>query len=577
MRTCAPRQGDDAAANRLFHHKRGTHSNNDDDDGVGEKETERDRETRGSAWQKVAARATKSGATGGKGGSAPHTPQEMQYPREKQQQQSTCAPEVSGFFDVTTLKTVAVSGPDTAPPAIKSAACPQAPSDGDPVPLRDGADAAALSPGVAPAVTVAAHETPIQGDTATPSAYDIFARLRVWSAAGASAERSLIIEGEEAHDDESSARAGTAESTDPSAAPCDSPVGAANVATHTTAPGAPGDSVAAPTDDLPGGGSAEPTPDGSPSAPASDADGGGDAAAATHGDDQGDCIRHDSADATLWSHVPGAVKEQAPASVPPDDVDDRLLQGTAHSADDIAVDSCQDTAHAPTHRGNDAAKNLTVPPTDADAAPEPPDTDIPVHASSLVAPVACAIQPTIAPPPPPLRRWGPVAEAGWTATALDALDVHVARILTDKTPQAHVVVFAHGAAQSVPASVQRFGADAVLWAVSSAPAARALDRHGCAVVKWPARAAHAAETASLSDLVTAVPWGRVNMVIDIGAERSRALRARTLTALLPRLARGAIYACGTDCHQAALELERSGIAKAVHRHMDVIAVETPDC
>lgn len=497
----------------------------------------------------------------------------MQDPREKQQQEhSACAPEVSGFFDVATLKTVAVSGSGATPPQIGSAASPQAPSD-----------TAALSSGVASAAAVAPDETPAQGDTATPSAYDIFARLRVWSAAGASAERSLIIEDAEVHGDDSSARvsaaaAQDAQGTDRSVALFDSPVGATDVSTHTVASDAPGDVVVPPTDDLPRDDGVGPAPERSLSSPASDV-GGGDAAAAIHGDDKRDCARHDSADATLWSHVPDADKEQAPASAPPDDVDDQLLQCTARGADDITVGGHQETAHAPTARGSDAAKDPTVPPTDthadADAAPEPPAADIPVHASSPAAPVACAIQPTITPPQtPPPRRWGPVAEAGWTAAALEALDVHAARILADKTPQAHVVIFAHGAAQSVPASVQRFGADAVLWAVSSGPTARALERHGCAVVKWPARATHAAETASLSDLVAAVPWGRVNMVIDVGAERSHALRARTMTALLPRLARGAIYACGTDCYQAALELERSGIAKAVHRHTDVIAVET---
>ncbi|QBZ81020.1 hypothetical protein pclt_cds_424 [Pandoravirus celtis] len=105
--------------------------------------------------------------------------------------------------------------------------------------------------------------------------------------------------------------------------------------------------------------------------------------------------------------------------------------------------------------------------------------------------------------------------------------------------------------------------------------ARTLQRHGCAVVKWPVRASRATETASLSDLVSAVPWGRVNVVIDIGADRSQTLRARTLAALLPRLARGAVYACSVDCHQAALDLVRGGIAKTVHHHVNVIIVEAP--
>lgn len=507
----------------------------------------------------------------------------MQEPREKQQQQqSACAPEVSGFFDVTTLKTVAVSGPNATPSAIAGgAACPQAPSDGDLVPLRDGADAVALSPAVAPTVAVAPDGTSTQGDAAAPSAYDIFARLRVWSAAGASAERSLIIEGEDAHNDEESfARVGTvsqdtAEDTDRSDIPLDSPVGTADAATHAMASDAPGDAAVPPTDDLPGGGDIGPTPDRSPSSAARDVDS-GDATAATQGDDKRDCAQRDSADVPSWSRVPGAAKEQPPAPAPtlPDDVDDQPLQGTARGADDITVGGHRETAHAPTGNGTDTAKDPRMPSADAGAASEPPVTDIPVHASGPVTPVACAIQPTIALPQTPPRRWGPVAEAGWTAPALEALDAHAERILVDKTCQAHVVVFAHGAAQSVPASIQRFGADAVLWAVSSGPAARALERHGCAVVKWPARATHAAETAPLLDLVTAVPWGRVNMVIDIGTERSRVLRARTLTALLPRLARGAIYACSADCHQTVLELERGGIAKAVHRHTDVIAVET---
>lgn len=499
----------------------------------------------------------------------------MQDAREKQQQQqqSACAPEVSGFFDVTTLKTVAVSGPGATSPAIRGAACPQAPTDDDLVPLRDGAvdalapsPAVAISPAVAPAVAVVPDETSTQGDSATPSAYDIFARLRVWSAAGASAERSLIIEGEEAHDDESSARVGTAVQD---TASFDGPVGAADVATHIVALGVRGDATVPPTDGSSGGGGVTgATPDGSPTSPASDADGDGD-----DGDDKRDCVGHDNTDAMLRPRVPGAVKEQAPAPAPLDD--DQLPQGNACGADSITVGGHREMAHVPTGGDSDMAKDPVTPPTDADGAPEPPVTDIPVHASGPVAPVACPIQPTITLPQAPPRRWGPVAEAGWTAAALEALDVHAARTLTDKTPQAHVVVFAHGAAQSVPASIQRFGADTVLWAVSSGPVARALERHGCAVVKWPARATHAAETAPLSDLVTAVPWGRVNMVIDIGAGRSRALRARTLTALLPRLARGAIYACGADCHQTALELERSGIAKAVHRHTDVIGVETP--
>ncbi|QBZ81019.1 hypothetical protein pclt_cds_424b [Pandoravirus celtis] len=50
---------------------------------------------------------------------------------------------------------------------------------------------------------------PAQSEAAAPSGYDIFARLRVWSSAGASAERSLIMESEEVHNDGSTRKRAT--------------------------------------------------------------------------------------------------------------------------------------------------------------------------------------------------------------------------------------------------------------------------------------------------------------------------------------------------------------------------------
>lgn len=526
----------------------------------------------------------------------------MQDPRERHNQGADlCAPEVSGFFDMTTLKTVPVSAPNATPMSSSLTPPPDAdadnpqqtpsndnmPLEGDNVgPVDGGAVTSSLTTTTIAAVEVAGtHQDPPQSDAAPPSGYDIFARLRVWSSAGASAERSLIMEGEEAHNDGSARKSATPAQDDHDA----------DQAASLADPQATADDIVDDiVDDTPEHDDPSDLPNKSamPTAVSSGIDsdtpsdlllssspppsthtvGSGDADQCNDGniakDDSHQNCAKTGTDTTL---LPRVLNKATVESVSPGDVHALPMFDGANGGIGNGRD---EPKHAPAGGAGDTMNGPVAPPADVIAVPDLPPQDIPVHASNIVVPVVRTTQPSTVSRPPP-RRWGPVAEAGWTAAALETLDAHVTRILADKATLAHVVVFAHGAGQSVPASIERFGADALLWAVSSAPAARTLQCHGCAVVKWPVRATHAAETASLSDLVSAVPWGRVNVVIDIGADRSQTLRARTLAALLPRLARGAVYACSVDCHQAALDLVRGGIAKTVHHHVNVIIVEAP--
>jgi hypothetical protein len=167
-------------------------------------------------------------------------------------------------------------------------------------------------------------------------------------------------------------------------------------------------------------------------------------------------------------------------------------------------------------------------------------------------------------------HWRAVAEAGWEASTMAAIDPHIQRAIKSK-PWPRIVIFGQGSGGSALASTQRFGADALVWVVSSDRGARSLERHGCLVVRWPSRASLSPETSSLSDLVRALPWETIDVVIDVGTVRSRSLRERTLAVLLPHLSAGAVYACAADCR---LPLPAAGINRiVVHQHSRAVVVE----
>ncbi|ATE82173.1 hypothetical protein psal_cds_422 [Pandoravirus salinus] len=527
----------------------------------------------------------------------------MQDTREKQQQKKqdreagSCAPEVSGFFDMATLHTVAVSGPDpartpveAAEPAPAADANPQRAPSGDSLPLV-GDDVDGLEDACAVEVAAAHDNDASQTSAAAPSGYDIFARLRVWSAAGASAERSVIVEGEGAHNDgcDRTGATATAQGAHEAAQTLVLSDHRANAvdAEHANPPGPPRD-LATPTigtvsdaDDTNGATSGLPPPPPADDPVGADIDHGNGGAVEDDACNPSDRHRDSAsadADATLSPRASNKRTEE-PVPLADNRIAPLVLDGISKDADSAFEEPGGRTPAGGIDRGEMRISPVAPVGMGPKLSSPPPPQTIPVHASSAPVPVATPLQASAlrlpSSPPQEPRRWRPVAEAGWTTAALDRLDAHASRALASDTAPVHVVVFAHGAGDCVPASIERFGADALVWAVSSSPTARTLQRHGCAVVKWPARTGRSAESAPLSDLVTAVPWGRVNVVIDIGAERSPALCARTLGALLPRLARGAVYVCRADCHQGALGLMRSGIAKTVHYHPDAIIIEAP--
>lgn len=537
--------------------------------------------------KRVAGRAAKRGDAGGKG-----DPVQAHAPSTMQTTNDAAGPETSGFFDVSTLKTISMSAD-----RVTVASEGDAPVGTQPVAAHVAADGEHHSddvdsaPGSLVNLTDVAVKAVADGDhhgdndnaqgKATPRdhaaapvdaapvqrAYDLFARLRVWSAASASAERSVILDDPSAsisvdahrdgkhkveshternpqHDTEHDDERLVDSSTGVNGAPI------ANAALGSCAEG--------------GLAQDEPRVD-----------------ASSHGE----CHQRDGAEAGTsdaaaldTATAPSAVCAQTEVSV----TNERVSMAPA--GDDGHVESGKPDGHGPRSASHcrDTVTATIAPGTDR-AASSPKDGSATVRGAVTVPREVTNSVPTADVGPNRKRRtatevtygaWVPVDEPGWTTDAISALDAHASRVVAGK-PSPRIVVFSHGTAPSALAVVRRFGPDAIVWVVSSAPDARNIERHGCSVVKWPVRAAASpGDNASVRDLAGAVPWHRVDVVVDIGTGRSPGQRARTLAHLVPLMrGSGGIYVCATDCLQTATELLRAGAAAIVHEREQIVVVE----
>ncbi|AVK75960.1 hypothetical protein pneo_cds_353 [Pandoravirus neocaledonia] len=551
--------------------------------------------------KRVAGRAAKRGDVGGKGDPAQaHTAPTMQTPHD------AAGPETSGFFDVSTLKTIRMTV-DPAPVAPPSGA----PSDAESTSATTDADSGDRGDGGAEIIAeTLAHHTDsvddggstlvdgnadedgkLQGETTSKEpvavpvdaapvqrAYDLFARLRVWSAASASAERSVIVDDPSVLDESVSTTASHDSKRDDgddvrgttSHAHCDAEP-------NDGSPIKPGDGVEiVDANASPGSCAAdricvthEPTQGESRL----------DAPLPIDQDQGGDAEVHASVGLETATSPVACVQTEA------DTMGRHAQVAPAHAKDNVDDESKHVAHEFSTHEPHPAPDGVdtTAPPSGTeqtascleDCATRRGDKTVHQKAAGSASPLApsanraTAVEATYG-------TWTPVDEPGWTADAVAAFDAHASRAVAGKASP-RIVVFSHGTASSALAAVRRFGPDAIVWVVSSAPDARNIERHGCSVVRWPARATPMTSDGRVSvrDLASAIPWHRVDVVVDIGTGRLHVQRAHTLTNLVPLMRGGSgIYVCAADCRQAAFELLRSGAAAIVHEHDHVVVVES---
>nr|UDO47589.1 hypothetical protein [Pandoravirus massiliensis] len=536
--------------------------------------------------KRVGGRAAKRGDAGGKGDSPQaHVHSTMQTP----QHDDTIGPETSGFFDVSTLKTVSMSADhlstplntslDIEPATTNSVADGDGANDNNKDEKDNGHNGACTEPHMSTDLVSTAeavadkgvrgvgtqHETAPDTCTGTPvdtapvqRAYDLFARLRVWSAASASAERSVIVD-------------------DPSASNELEPVDALRPAERDM------DHLAVPGDNgnLAGAGASLESHTGNPHCIEAD----------PPCDDTASDVSLPSVENHQMNDTEAKVGGE-PAGALPAGACDRAKLDTAdqHAATDLrdhdenggdngtgteqGLDKHTDATKTTTQAAPlGAARNVArVDDTkEGDAVRDAPQqgTGEPQTAPARLTRKRRAARDTV------YGTWAHVDEPGWTADVISALDAHVSRAVSGK-PSPRIVVFSHGAAPSALALVRRFGPDAIVWVVSSAPDARNIERHGCSVVKWPARTATITSTdknVPMGDLVNAVPWHCIDAVIDIGTGRPPQQRARTLKTIVPLMHSDAIYACAVDCRHLALELLGVGAAAIVHEHDHAVVVQ----
>lgn len=548
--------------------------------------------------KRVAGRAAKRGDAGNKGDlTQTHTPVAMERPHD-----TAAGPGISGFFDVSTLRTISMSGerssdalPGAAPlaaePAVVDTIANSDRHDMNAVtahgPSSHGVDvaASAIDHGDSRGGNGAQDETAIEDRTVAPAdvppvqrAYDLFARLRVWSAANASAERSVIVEdpsasgGEPTPDDThsysgrgdaSNAERHLQRDADPSG---ERLMGSDHGAVVPTVDVAQGSHTA----DMPNAGSDSLVNDSRPDASLQDEPVQKDGTEA-----DGSAV---PADATVSVNVcarteAGCMNQCVPNG-PTDEDENKNVESNSSGGPNVAEKPYSVAEHTNTTATTALAGTVDTTLCLDDSVATPCIETV-SHGGTANAQVA-GPRPNgrgRAPTEVTYGTWTPVDEPGWTADVVDALDVHASRAIAGK-PSPRIVIFAHGAASSALAAVRRFGPDAIVWVVSSAPDARNIERHGCSVVRWPPRtSAVPGDNLPMRDLVAAVPWDRVDAVIDVGTGRSSAQRAHILKTIVPRMHGGGIYACAVDCRQAALESLRVGAAAIVHEHDHIVVVE----
>ncbi|AVK77022.1 hypothetical protein pmac_cds_334 [Pandoravirus macleodensis] len=551
--------------------------------------------------KRVGGRAAKRGDAGGKGDLAQaHTPASMQTPHDD----TAAGPETSGFFDVSTLTTISMSGnhvsdalPRAAPLATGSTVVVDAAANNDhhdgnaetasgPSATNSADDVTATNDGNGHSGDGAQDETTIEDRGVVPAdvppvqrAYDLFARLRVWSAASASAERSVIV------DDPSALDEPTADDPHRDSSRGDG----SNVEQHPQRDTKPSDErltgsdneAAAPSADAALDSHTVDRPNAESNSPVNDPRSG---ASLSNEPNQEDGAETDGSVAPVDTIALVDVCARTEA----DAVSQHTLDGSTNDGENKNVESNSgndpgraDVLYSMPECTNETITTTTTTSTTDAAHAAPCLTDR--HGVGTSPQEATNNAQTIAARPNSRRRtateatygtWTPVDEPGWTEGAVGTLDAHASRVIAGK-PSPRIVVFAHGAAPSALAAVRRFGPDAIVWVVSSAPDARNIERHGCSVVRWPARtAAVSADNLCVRDLVTAIPWDRVDVVVDMGTGRSPGQRAHILANIVPRMRGGGIYACAVDCRQAALELLRTGAAAIIHEHDHIVVVES---